>query len=62
MREHAIRENNMADNAARFGYTLQVLPYPSPVKQSYRARYARARISRALHFLKALADLGIQCR
>jgi plasmid stabilization system protein ParE len=49
MGELAIRDTYMADSAGRFGYTLQVHLYPSHVKQSYRARYARVRISRALH-------------
>jgi hypothetical protein len=49
MREHAIREHNMADSAGRFGYTLQVLTYPPHAKQPYRARYARVHNSRALH-------------
>jgi hypothetical protein len=49
MREVAIRETYMSDSAGRFGYTMQVLPYPSPQKQSYRAHYARVRNSRDLH-------------
>jgi hypothetical protein len=52
MCEHAIREHNLADSAGRFGYTLQVLTYTSHAKQTYVARYARARNSRALHGAK----------
>jgi hypothetical protein len=37
MRDLAIREPYMAESADRFGYTLHVLLYPSPVKKSYRA-------------------------
>jgi hypothetical protein len=61
MRQLVIHEHCMADSAARFVYTLHVITYPSPVKQSYTVRYARARNSRALYLLKALADLGLQC-
>jgi hypothetical protein len=52
MREFAIREALMAESAGGFEYRLQVHPYPSIVKQSCIARYARARNSRALHVAK----------
>jgi hypothetical protein len=49
MHEIAIRRPCMAESADRFGYSVQVLPYPPPAEQSYRARFARARNSRELH-------------
>jgi hypothetical protein len=49
MRELAIHKPCMVESARLFGNPVQVLPYPSPVKQSYRAGYARAHNSRALH-------------
>jgi transposase InsO family protein len=52
LRELAIHEPSMEESAGLFGNPVQVLPYPSPVKQSYRARYAQARNSRAQHFGK----------
>jgi hypothetical protein len=49
MLELAIREPCMAHSAGRFGYPVQVLPYPPQVKQPYRACFARSPNSRALH-------------
>jgi hypothetical protein len=48
MRDLAIREDCMAESSDQFGYPVQVLLYTPPAEQSYRARYARARNSRAL--------------
>jgi hypothetical protein len=49
MRELAIRETCMSECAGLFGYPVHVLPNPPHAKQPYRAHYARARNSRALH-------------
>jgi hypothetical protein len=42
MCELAIHEPCMAESAGQLGYTVQIFPYPSPAKQPYEARYARA--------------------
>jgi hypothetical protein len=49
IRDLAIREPCMAESADRFRYPVHVLSYPPAAKQPFRARYARAFNSRALH-------------